>query len=836
MDSLDSSRRAKRNQALALEKRILEIQKVRSLLDEMQNILSANSGQQAYSSTELHLNLLDETLRKDRTLTTSLDFILKTSTVIRKHFRSCFLIVDRAGSGKTNLLCHLAKKYSKSQATIFVSGRVLLDDEFSLEDYIVKSIRRSEIGLNFNNLDEVKDFLAECSKGVSEKKFFVFIDGINENSNIALLKRAIQRILATSQIRNILFCISCRDIFWDFFKDEFWDKFVYQFAKSKLYNFTQQEFAVAVERYLSYYRINCELQDDALEKCRQPLLLRFFCEAHGDPSTDIVNVGPIKEIRLKKLFDDYWLRKISNTRTSLGYRTSRDVEIFLFGVSKYMRENSTRSIPLSELKRITSLSDLDSDRSIYIRLLDEDIVIEEGSSPKLQPWITFVYDEFMEYAIAKEITNSLDDNSPENVIEKTINELVEKYEEFENIEGVIGYMCIMFVAERRKPIWDFLINRGKPWTIVVSKAINQLSANEITQTEFEALQKLSELDDEVKSEVLKCVERIHEVSSFDLTHIWVNLFSSPQTRLVARDYLVDTANKGKNAALSVFINALNHPSEQLRALAVYSVARIRSVAPSNVIHLMKDQSDLVRQAVGYALQFFPSAHKHLLRMLEDRIADVRRQACLSLKGSDDISVAIKLLSVSVNDFDERVQEAARNSIHDIMNNVTQSDQIFLLRELMRDEELAELEASDQEPNSPPYVYDVFFEEPIVDNDQANPIGDVISLNQPVDDILEDDIGPFEFIEYVTGDDSEYYDESNEQYEILATALASLSQRERQVLELNFGLGNGSMYTPQEISRRLKLSVGSIHNIKHKALSKLLHMFVNGSFSQPELLE
>jgi len=251
---------------------------------------------------------------------------------------------------------------------------------------------------------------------------------------------------------------------------------------------------------------------------------------------------------------------------------------------------------------------------------------------------------------------------------------------------------------------------------------------------------------------------------------------------------------------------------------------------------MKDQSDLVRQAVGYALQFFPSAHKHLLRMLEDRIADVRRQACLSLKGSDDISVAIKLLSVSVNDFDERVQEAARNSIHDIMNNVTQSDQIFLLRELMRDEELAELEASDQEPNSPPYVYDVFFEEPIVDNDQANPIGDVISLNQPVDDILEDDIGPFEFIEYVTGDDSEYYDESNEQYEILATALASLSQRERQVLELNFGLGNGSMYTPQEISRRLKLSVGSIHNIKHKALSKLLHMFVNGSFSQPELLE
>jgi len=252
LDSLDSSRRAKRNQALALEKRILEIQKVRSLLDEMQNILSANSGQQAYSSTELHLNLLDETLRKDRTLTTSLDFILKTSTVIRKHFRSCFLIVDRAGSGKTNLLCHLAKKYSKSQATIFVSGRVLLDDEFSLEDYIVKSIRRSEIGLNFNNLDEVKDFLAECSKGVSEKKFFVFIDGINENSNIALLKRAIQRILATSQIRNILFCISCRDIFWDFFKDEFWDKFVYQFAKSKLYNFTQQEFAVAVERYLSY--------------------------------------------------------------------------------------------------------------------------------------------------------------------------------------------------------------------------------------------------------------------------------------------------------------------------------------------------------------------------------------------------------------------------------------------------------------------------------------------------------------------------------------------------------------------------------------------------------
>jgi hypothetical protein len=58
------------------------------------------------------------------------------SDFVRHYLKNCFLIIDKAGSGKTNLLCHLADKYSTARPVVFVSGKAFLEDEFALVRYI----------------------------------------------------------------------------------------------------------------------------------------------------------------------------------------------------------------------------------------------------------------------------------------------------------------------------------------------------------------------------------------------------------------------------------------------------------------------------------------------------------------------------------------------------------------------------------------------------------------------------------------------------------------------------------------------------------------------------
>lgn len=55
-------------------------------------------------------------------------------------------------------------------------------------------------------------------------------------------------------------------------------------------------------------------------------------------------------------------------------------------------------------------------------------------------------------------------------------------------------------------------------------------------------------------------------------------------------------------------------------------------------------------------------------------------------------------------------------------------------------------------------------------------------------------------------------------------LTSLTQREKKVLELRFGLGDGGRRTQREIARRLGISRSYVSRIEKKALSKLTREF------------
>ena len=57
---------------------------------------------------------------------------------------------------------------------------------------------------------------------------------------------------------------------------------------------------------------------------------------------------------------------------------------------------------------------------------------------------------------------------------------------------------------------------------------------------------------------------------------------------------------------------------------------------------------------------------------------------------------------------------------------------------------------------------------------------------------------------------------------LTDVLSSLSERERKVLELRFGLGDGASRTLEEVGRQFRVTRERIRQIEAKALRKMRH--------------
>ncbi len=96
----------------------------------------------------------------------------------------------------------------------------------------------------------------------------------------------------------------------------------------------------------------------------------------------------------------------------------------------------------------------------------------------------------------------------------------------------------------------------------------------------------------------------------------------------------------------------------------------------------------------------------------------------------------------------------------------------------------------------------------------------VSLERPVGDEDSSQLG--DFIE--DEDALEPMDAAAREMlrEQVQTALAALSERERQVLELRFGLIDGKDHTLEEVSRYFNVTRERIRQIEAKALRKLRH--------------
>jgi RNA polymerase primary sigma factor len=96
----------------------------------------------------------------------------------------------------------------------------------------------------------------------------------------------------------------------------------------------------------------------------------------------------------------------------------------------------------------------------------------------------------------------------------------------------------------------------------------------------------------------------------------------------------------------------------------------------------------------------------------------------------------------------------------------------------------------------------------------------ISLQSPVGDADETNFG--DFIEDKNTENPSEMTSFSLLRDKLGDVLSSLTERERKVLELRFGLGDGYMHTLEEVGRQFRVTRERIRQIEAKALRKMRH--------------
>jgi hypothetical protein len=362
------------------------------------------------------------------------------SSEILRYLRLALLVVDRAGSGKTNLLCHVAVALAERQPVILLFGKQQLIGPDSLVKETESIINTLISGLGLPSISALDEVLTRTGGFLN-----ILIDGINENRRLSDLDEAVLHLLGWAREHRIKVVLTCRDIYAAFFQIRLWEDYLQETIRGSLNEFAATEYRQATELYLRYYNISCTLQEEAERACRHPLLLRFFCEAYGNIDGPTVSRGVVRDIRLTELFQVYVDRKIEQIREALGHRDTRMIQRYLYSIALEMFNVSSGVLSLDDLETATGESDTSTPTSIYVRLLDEDIILEEHPGEAIdERKVSFVYEEFMEFLLARSLVGR--SGHKERYTSAQLFQLLDdSSQQWVNARGVAAYVGLMLL-------------------------------------------------------------------------------------------------------------------------------------------------------------------------------------------------------------------------------------------------------------------------------------------------------------------------------------------------------------------------------------------------------
>lgn len=432
--------------------------------------------------------------------------VMPTNPMGRMH-----VITSRAGMGKTNLLCHLAKSFATQQPTVFLTGRSGITSTTPLRELI-----ESKIAVHLRDpfpRDRCFDHFVSLAQR-NGTSLLVIIDALNEHKDFDLVNSSIAHFLNQVSALPVVILASCRDVYWPFFDTSCWPVGQWRLFDRRLDLFTTSESERAIRAYFDFYRITADLTSAAKEKLSHPLILRFFCEAYGDPnSATTIALQEVPDIRLKVLFDEYLARKLDSIchTAPKRFRTPRSVEEFLFRLADRMRTTRSRDVQRDAVSAVTEHDDLESPDSTYVSILGEDILLEEEPDEKSGVIrVVFTYDEFMEYMIARSMLRSTD---PKNDIQvkQLFDECQNGSDTFPSFVGVIEYLAIILREDWQFPAWGHVSSDNTKFASAICRAIGKLGAKFVGRPEMSVLGELA--DSSFREVRVLSIQRLSTIAS-----------------------------------------------------------------------------------------------------------------------------------------------------------------------------------------------------------------------------------------------------------------------------------------------------------------------------------
>jgi hypothetical protein len=317
--------------------------------------------------------------------------------------KSCFLIVDRSGQGKTNLLCHLVEVLRADIPVILLFGTKTIADEHGLALHIVE-----ELGYSGPPGTRWQSGLDDVIKVSRQAKFttLILIDGVSENNDLIKMKRALRELLDKYGNENsIKFVFTCRDSLWARFRADFPDEYIYktesqlnlrsdvpkEFAQF-LGDWSIAEFEAASLNYAQYFNVKFNLSENAKEHCKYPLLFRLFCETYSNK-----DVGFVTALPFRKVFNEYFEMKTQRIADYFGIDFSPDrirASVLKFREEMWLKQDKN-SLSRNEVDTLLGGLNLLPLDAVLARMCDEGILLK--TSVNNEENIRFAFDELSDY-------------------------------------------------------------------------------------------------------------------------------------------------------------------------------------------------------------------------------------------------------------------------------------------------------------------------------------------------------------------------------------------------------------------------------------------------------
>lgn len=578
---------------------------------------------------------------------------------LRKMEKICYVVVGEAGTGKTNLLCHLAEEYGDETPILFYNSFYISEPLKVKIDEDIDRLTGSQGKTLSHVINELENILIKKNTFV-----VILIDAINESPRAKDLKIELANIVHENIGKRVKFYVTCRDIDWEFFKrnnERFLNNLYFERkeslkSKGGLREFSDEEFKKAWKMYKKRFRLKLALDNktgrrmfpnEIKKVCKHPLMLRFLAEGFEGGEMP-------KDIRKLEIFNRYWERKIEHTgaeNTAEGYMF-KIISEFKNG-NVFGKKHKTELLEREVIELLSVIpDDLDN---ILTKILSENLITYlnwEGERV-----IGFTYEAFLEYVMARWLIYGREYGwfrKESETILKEFEEIINEVNDYRTLKGTTVYLIMLLEEikkdahikilrkifqgdnkELNKVAIDTILSLNQPKrTIPVSLIALRSEFNDIRASSADILGEIGD-----KTIVRRLIETLKD-SDGDVR--------ASSARAIGK--------LGGTIAIPFLIKALEDNYIRVREFSSEALCKFGS---EGIPSLIKSIDELDNRAREYIIEIFVKigderAIPILINLSSDKDISVRRATIKALRDVDDERI-MPVLIESLNDTDEGIR-------------------------------------------------------------------------------------------------------------------------------------------------------------------------------------